>query len=155
MDAPQTGESAAEGAEGEVQPPPLSTSVFDSEGKGEEDEETTHEIKSKVFKMFKKDGGQLEWRDQGVGMLRLKQRRETNARRVLMRNSTTGKIILNFSMYPGMKPTLAGKVVSFVGFDNGTSTSYKVRTKTDDQAKELQGALEREIEFVRAKSESP
>ena len=34
---------------------------------GEEDETTTHEIRSKVYKMVKDDEGQSRWAEQGVG----------------------------------------------------------------------------------------
>lgn len=45
-------------------------------------------------------------------------------------------------------------VVSFVGHENGAQATYRVRTKTEEQAKDLKSALDREIEFVRAKSPS-
>lgn len=42
-------------------------SVHDKEGEGEEDETTTHEIRSKVYKLVKDDEGQNRWAEQGVG----------------------------------------------------------------------------------------
>ena len=94
---------ARAGAEDGAQPPPLlaSSSVHDLEGEGEEDEVTMHEIRSKVFKMTKDKDGKAQWGDLGVGMLRLKKHKETNARRVLLRNSSTGKITIvrAFSRY--------------------------------------------------------
>ncbi|RPD56010.1 hypothetical protein L227DRAFT_579227 [Lentinus tigrinus ALCF2SS1-6] len=40
------------------------------------------------------DVHQLQWGDVGVGMLRLKKHKETGARRMLLRNSSTGKITI-------------------------------------------------------------
>ena len=44
------------------------TSIHDAEGEGEEDEETAHEVRSKVYKMTKKSDGSQEWIDMGVGV---------------------------------------------------------------------------------------
>ena len=52
-----------------------------------------------------------------------------------------------------MNPTVADKVVSFMGHDEGVSVPYRIRMKTADQAKELKTALDREIEFVKGKSD--
>ncbi|CCM01931.1 uncharacterized protein FIBRA_04004 [Fibroporia radiculosa] len=140
-------------AEAEPQPQLISTSVHDMEGEGEENEVTTHEIRSKVFKMMKRDG-KNEWSDLGVGVLRLKTNNDTDARRILLRNSSTGKITINFIIYSGMNATVSKNTVSFIGHNEGTSTPYRIRTKTEEQANALKSALDREIEFVRGKSQS-
>ncbi|KAM5540323.1 hypothetical protein V8D89_006144 [Ganoderma adspersum] len=134
-------------------PAPLlaSGSAHDLEGEGEEGEETMHEIRSKVFKLTQDKEGKAQWGDLGVGMLRLKRHKETDARRVLLRNSGTGKITINFLVHGGMNPTVADKVVSFMGHADGASTPYRIRCKTADQAKELKAALDRELEFVKSK----
>lgn len=149
-DATQEG-SKPDGEETVSPPILLANSPHDEEGEGEEDEETTHSIKVKTYWM-NKDAG--KWQDMGHGVLRLKKHKEKGTRRVLQRNSSTGKINLNFNLYPGLKPTLANKAISFVGHDeNGVAQSYSVRTKTEDQLHALRDALEREISFVKAKEE--
>ncbi|KAI0744256.1 hypothetical protein C8Q80DRAFT_1185827 [Daedaleopsis nitida] len=138
------------------QPPPMllaGSSVHDAEGEGEQDEETVHSIRCKVYKMTKDKEGKAQWSEMGVGVLRLKKHKETDARRVLLRNSSTGKITINFRLHSGMNPTVADKVVSFMGHDEGVSVPYRIRMKTVDQAKELKTALDREIEFVKGKSD--
>ncbi|KAI8993870.1 hypothetical protein BD414DRAFT_506437 [Trametes punicea] len=152
----ESGESTPAPAEGGDAPQvlPSSTSVHDLEGEGEEDEITTHEIRSKVYKMIKDKDGKVQWGDMGVGVLRLKKHKETETRRMLLRNSSTGKITINFILYSGMNATVSDKVVSFMGHEDGQSTPYRIRTKTAAQANELKAALDREIEFVRAKSET-
>ncbi|KAH9935648.1 uncharacterized protein B0H18DRAFT_419506 [Fomitopsis serialis] len=148
-------ESKDQGAAGDEPPPTLITgSIHDKEGEGEEDETTTHEIKSKVYKMVKDEDGLNRWADQGVGMLRLKKHKETDARRMLLRNSSTGKVVVNFRIYSGMNAKADKNVVSFVGHESGAQATYRIRTKTEEQANDLKSALDREIEFVRAKSPS-
>lgn len=84
----------------------------DEEGEGEEDEETTHVVRCKVYRLSKSED-KSEWKDLGVGssfpswpklalmykplptgMFRLKKHKETHVRRVLMRNSNTGRILI-------------------------------------------------------------
>ncbi|KAF8444605.1 hypothetical protein L210DRAFT_3758587 [Boletus edulis BED1] len=127
----------------------LPSHIHDEEGEGEEDEETTHLVRCKVYRLFKSED-KNEWKDVGVGMFRLKKHKETNVRRALLRNSNTGRILINFRINKSLKPTLAKNAVSFVGYDDGTPTSFSIRVKTEEQAKDLKQALEREIATVQA-----
>ena len=68
-----------------------SGSVHDQEGEGEEDEETTHSVKTKVYFLNKEEGA---WKELGLGLLKVKKHKETGARRLLLRNSSTGKITI-------------------------------------------------------------
>ncbi|KAK7472593.1 hypothetical protein VKT23_000706 [Stygiomarasmius scandens] len=130
-------------------------SPHDEEGEGEEDEETTHSIRLKAFRLKKSDEGAAGWADLGTGVLRLKKHKETGARRMLLRNSSTGKITINFNLYGGLNPSQNKKAVMFVGHDEGgVSQTYNVRMKTEEQAADLKSALEREIMFVKAKSDA-
>ncbi|KAF7968919.1 hypothetical protein HWV62_28854 [Athelia sp. TMB] len=128
----------------------LPTKNHDVEGEGEEDEETTHTTRCKVFKLGKKDDGSQEWRDIGIGNLRLKKHKTTSARRVLCRNSSTGKILINFHIYSGLTPSVSAKIVTFIGHDeNGASVTYRLRTQTEQAASELVEAMKREISIVK------
>ncbi|KAG7446345.1 uncharacterized protein BT62DRAFT_1075924 [Guyanagaster necrorhizus] len=145
-------DSSKPDGEDTVAPPILlANSPHDEEGEGEEDEETTYSIKAKTYWMNRETG---KWQDMGHGVLRLKKHKEKGTRRMLQRNSSTGKINLNFNLYAGLKPTLTNRAITFIGHDeNGVAQSYSVRTKTEDQLHALRGALEREISFVKAKDE--
>lgn len=66
-------------------------SVHDQEGEGEEDEETAHSVKTKVYSLNKEEGA---WKELGLGVLKVKKHKETEVRRLLMRNSSTGKITI-------------------------------------------------------------
>ncbi|KAG2055224.1 hypothetical protein BDR06DRAFT_954413 [Suillus hirtellus] len=126
----------------------LPTSNHDGEGEGEEDEETTYTVKAKVFKLSK-TSDKSEWKELGIGMFRLKKHKETGARRALMRNSATGRIVINFRLFVSLTPTLTKTMVSFVGHDEGAPASFRIRVKTPEQAQELKNALDREVAAVK------
>ncbi|KAG1904270.1 uncharacterized protein F5891DRAFT_945525 [Suillus fuscotomentosus] len=126
----------------------LPTSNHDGEGEGEEDEETTYTVKAKVFKLSK-TSDKSEWKELGIGMFRLKKHKETGARRALMRNSATGRIVINFRLFASLTPTLMKTMVSFVGHDEGAPASFRIRVKTPEQAQELKNALDREVAAVK------
>jgi nucleoporin NUP2 len=67
------------------------SSVHDQEGEGEEGEETTHSVKTKVYSLNREEGA---WKELGLGLLKVKRHKETGARRLLLRNSSTGKIAI-------------------------------------------------------------
>ncbi|KAH9485568.1 hypothetical protein JR316_0002478 [Psilocybe cubensis] len=128
-----------------------SINPHDEDGEGEENEETTHSSRLKAYKLTKDAEGSMKWVNIGSGLLKLKKDKTSGARRVLLRNSTNGKVIMNFNLYSGLKPTQTKNSVTFMGHDAGTSQTYSVRMPTETDAQELKGALEREIAFVKAK----
>lgn len=65
----------------------------DQEGAGEEDEETLHSVKLKAY-VLKDDKGAKNWVEMGYGVLRIKKHKETGSRRVLLRSSSTGQILI-------------------------------------------------------------
>lgn len=103
----------------------IGVNPHDEEGEGEEEEETVHAIKLKVYQLNRKrdDKSTGGWMDLGhgtcssfqalfssfdspTGMLRLKKHKESGARRLLLRNSSTGKInivrfLLSIAYVPG------------------------------------------------------
>ncbi|KAH0827861.1 hypothetical protein J3R83DRAFT_3488 [Lanmaoa asiatica] len=146
----------------------LPSHTHDEEGEGEENEETTHVVRCKVYRLSKSED-KSEWKDLGVGsfsllwlesalmyrfsptgMFRLKKHKETNVRRILMRNSNTGRILINSRIYGGLKLSMTNTSISFIGYENSTPTSFRVRVKTEEQAGDLKQAMEREIAAVQA-----
>jgi len=135
----------------------MSPGLHGGEGEGEEGEETTYTVKAKVFKFTTDREGQPTWSDMGVGMLRLKRHRETNARRVILRSTTTGKIIINFRIYSGLQPKRTGKTVAFTGHitSPGKETQtvqYRLRVGTEDAAKGMTEAIEREVRLTQTET---
>ncbi|KAH9083478.1 hypothetical protein EDB83DRAFT_2309457 [Lactarius deliciosus] len=137
--------------------PCLPNGEADAEGEGEEDEETTYTVKAKVYKFTMDNEGAPSWAEMGIGMLRLKKHKVTNARRVILRSSTTGKIIINFRIYAGLQPKRNAKAVAFTGHitspDKETQTvQYRLRVGTEATATELAEAIEREVRLVQAEA---
>lgn len=56
----------------------------------------------------------------------------------------------NFNIYKGLTPSVAAKIVTFIGHDeNGASVSYRLRTQTEQTAKELTDAILREVAIAK------
>ncbi|KAJ6500167.1 hypothetical protein C8R47DRAFT_284869 [Mycena vitilis] len=127
---------------------------LDAEGEGEEDEETVKTERLRAFRLKKaEEPGDGGWLDIGVGFLRLKKHKETSARRLLLRNSNSGKIQINFALYPGLKVSQSKKSLTFVGHDlTGEPQTYSLRFRTEEVAKEFQAALDNEIAQIKASS---
>ncbi|TFK68691.1 hypothetical protein BDN72DRAFT_820948 [Pluteus cervinus] len=143
----------AQGSSQESEPAPAAN--LDGEGEGEEQEDTVHAVKVKAYRLKStEENGGPGWIEQGVGMLRLKKHKETHKRRVLLRNSSTGKINLNFNLYGDMKPSHTKKTVTFIGHDGEKSRTYSLRLPTEDDAKTLKEILEKEIALVKAKADA-
>jgi len=70
----------------------LGNNPHDEEGEGEEQEDTVYSVKLRAFRLKKAEKGDSGWAELGYGVLRLKKHKETEARRMLLRNSSTGKI---------------------------------------------------------------
>ncbi|KAJ7282971.1 hypothetical protein C8J57DRAFT_1499923 [Mycena rebaudengoi] len=120
---------------------------FDAEGEGEEDEDTLHSARLKVFQLKKDEKTEISaWLDMGIGFIRLKKHKETSTRRLLLRNSQTGKIIINFSLYSGLKVTLTKKTLNIVGHDaTAVPQTYSLRLQTEEGAQNLKAAIEKEV----------
>ncbi|KAH9047829.1 hypothetical protein EDB84DRAFT_386909 [Lactarius hengduanensis] len=155
-DTPAT-EGTQEDGLARTQSPALPGGEGDAEGEGEEDEETTYTVKAKVYKFTTDNEGAPSWAEMGIGMLRLKKHKVTNARRVILRSSTTGKIIINFRIYAGLQPKRNAKAVAFTGHitspDKETQTvQYRLRVGTEATATEMAEAIEREVRLVQAEA---
>ncbi|KAF7321771.1 RanBD1 domain-containing protein [Mycena kentingensis (nom. inval.)] len=132
-------------------------STMDAEGEGEEDEETVAAGRVKAYRM-KKDGekSDVPWIDMGIGFVRLKKHKETSARRLLLRNSHSGKVQINFSLYSGFKPTVKAKALSFMGHDEtGAAQMYNVRFKTELEAADFDAAIAAEVAKLSPAAKQP
>lgn len=65
----------------------------DREGAGEEDEETVYSAKLKAYVMKDGETGK-SWVELGYGVLRVKKHKESQAKRVLLRSSSTGQVLI-------------------------------------------------------------
>lgn len=120
---------------------------------------------------MKDNKGAKNWVEMGYGVLRIKKHKETKSRRILLRSSSTGQILIvshcfpccfkepfsflplqNFTFHSAFKPAQKGKNVTFLGHDaEKNSKMYTLKLQTEEQAVQLREALDKEI---KAKEES-
>ncbi|WFC94591.1 hypothetical protein MBRA1_001224 [Malassezia brasiliensis] len=131
--APDTTSALAESADAAVD---KSENTLTATGQGEEDEDTEHEVRAKIWKL--EDG---KWKDLGVTVFRIKKNKETGKCRVLARNAVNGNVVLNFLLYTGMKVTCEKSVLSFVGMIDAKPSSLRCKVKTNEAAVSLKDAL--------------
>ena len=114
---------------------------FTSGGPGEEDEDVVFEARAKAQSWA---SDQKEWVSKGVGIFRVLKHRGTSKTRMLMRQETIGKIILNAALLSAMKYEYAApkSVKMAVASDNGKLATWFVRVGQDDDAQKLASVLE-------------
>jgi nucleoporin NUP2 len=136
-------------AEGETQEPPVVSAADNpllAEGEGEQDEDTVHEARAKLFVMEKDEAGAVAWKERGVGLIKVKTHKETGKTRLLGRHVANGRVTLNFLLYPTLKISKAAKTLSFVAFDElNQPLNVRLRLKDDELAQGLQSAIESKV----------
>ncbi|KAL8287370.1 hypothetical protein RQP46_003822 [Phenoliferia psychrophenolica] len=106
-------------------------------GEGEEGESVLHELRAKVYKLV--DGA---WLDTGVAIVAIKQNDEDGKKRVLGRNVVTGKVTINFRLQPTLKVNHDKTVITFLGAEDGTPASFRLKIKTIENAAAMKAKLE-------------
>ena len=140
--ATTTGESANESAaDGDDVVEHHEQLDLSSVGPGEEDEDVIFEVKAKALSF---NPSSKIWDSKGVGLLRVLSHRETSKTRMVLRQATIGKVILNVALLSNMKYDYAGSkaVKMAVPSDSGKLEMWMVRTGTDEDAKKLSAVLE-------------
>ena len=109
---------------------------------GEEDEETIHQVRGKLFSLHGSS-----WKERGTGVLRLNVKQEdgTGARLGIstsfysrfhllkcipvMRKDAVYTLLLNVTLFPGMRCTLAQdpRYMRFSAIENGVTTTYNLK----------------------------
>ncbi|KAF8575100.1 hypothetical protein K439DRAFT_772025 [Ramaria rubella] len=126
-------------------PVPSQGSVYDADGPGEEDEVTLLETKAKAYKLVTNDGKKT-WSASGVGLLKLKKRMDGEKQRLLMRNSSTGQVILNFNLFTGFQINADKLQISFrVPGGDETGAVYRLRVPSETEAINWQKVVEKEV----------
>ncbi|KAJ7691270.1 hypothetical protein B0H17DRAFT_1063305 [Mycena rosella] len=148
--ATEEGGASAPGSTGNMLFGAETLTGMDAEGEGEEDEETVHSARIKAYRMRRKEDTETGWLELGLGIVRLKKHKETDTRRLLLRNSHSGKIQINFALYSQLKPSLSKKSLTFVGHgEKGESQTYSLRFRSEEAAKEFKEFLEQELKQVK------
>jgi len=103
---------------------------------GEEEEDTIHQVRGKLFSLA--DGTQ--WKERGTGTLKLNVRRsDGNGARLVMRKEAVYTLLLNVTLFHGMRCTLAQdpRFVRFSVIEDGTTTHYNLKLASAKIANDL------------------
>ncbi|RDB15350.1 Brefeldin A resistance protein [Hypsizygus marmoreus] len=103
---------------------------------GEEDEETVHQVRGKLFSLV----GGTQWKERGTGTLKLNVRRsDGSGARLVMRKEAVYTLLLNVTLFNGMRCSLAQdpRYLRFSVIENGSTTHYNLRLANAKIASEL------------------
>lgn len=103
---------------------------------GEEEEETIHQVRGKLYVLCP----QNQWKERGTGQLKLNVRRtDGSGARLVMRKEAVYTVILNVTLFPGMKCFIAQdpRYLRFSAIDGGTTVHYNLRVSNAKIAQEL------------------
>ncbi|KAK0188529.1 hypothetical protein F5146DRAFT_1225295 [Armillaria mellea] len=103
---------------------------------GEEEEETIHQVRGKLFALS--DG--TAWKERGTGVLKLNVRAsDGGGARLLMRKEAVYTVLLNVTLFHGMRCVLAQdpRYVRFSVIQDGVTTHYNLRLANPKIAEEL------------------
>lgn len=96
---------------------------------GEEDEESIHSIRAKLYLMAEDQS----WKERGTGTLRVnvpKSSSDKQSARLVMRADGVLRVILNVSLFKGMKCELQEKFVRIVAFEEAKPVHYAIKVRT-------------------------
>lgn len=111
--------------------------LLSGQGEGEEDEETVHSVRGKLWKLTSGS-----WTDLGIGQIKVKKHLSNSTRRLLVRSEGNGRVTVNFRLLPSFKPMRQANVLTFLGFDEaGQPTNFRCKVKLEQWAEELSDAL--------------
>lgn len=112
-----------------------------SGGPGEEDEDILFEVKAKAMSF---DSDKKTWASKGIGLFRVLKHRESGKARMLLRQETIGRIVLNAALLSAMKYEYTNNksVKMAVASDNGKLATWLIRVGKDDDAQKLASVLE-------------
>jgi len=103
---------------------------------GEEDEDTLYQVRGKLFSL----SSQNQWAERGTGLLKLNVRRyEGTGARIVMRKDAVYTLLLNATLFPGMRCFLAQdpRYLRFSIIEDGATVHYNLRVASAKVAQEL------------------
>ena len=114
---------------------------------GEEDEVVMFENKVKLYRFCKATN---QWKERGIGVLKLLRHKKTNDGRLVMRRDVVFKLAANHSLTKGMKldvmksatRTLIWKTVADISDDEPTESMFAAKFRSDDVISEFTHAFE-------------
>ncbi|KAL0574310.1 hypothetical protein V5O48_007648 [Marasmius crinis-equi] len=130
----RAGKDDDEGSGGDEDSPKMSLTEQEV-STGEEEEETIHQVRGKLFVLA--DGA---WKERGTGLLKLNVRAsDGGGARLVMRKEAVHTVLLNVSLFQGMRCTLAQdpRYLRFSAIETGATTHYNLRLANAKITKEL------------------
>ncbi|KAG2130667.1 uncharacterized protein EDB93DRAFT_1094753 [Suillus bovinus] len=103
---------------------------------GEEDEETIHHVRAKLYALCP----QNQWKERGTGLLKLNVRRsDGGGARLLMRKEAVYTVILNVTLFSGMKCFIAQdpRYIRLSVIEDGVTIHYNLRVSNAKIAQDL------------------
>ncbi|KAG1797876.1 uncharacterized protein HD556DRAFT_247394 [Suillus plorans] len=103
---------------------------------GEEDEETIHHVRAKLYALCP----QNQWKERGTGLLKLNVRRsDGGGARLLMRKEAVYTVILNVTLFSGMKCFIAqdSRYIRLSVIEDGVTIHYNLRVSNAKIAQDL------------------
>lgn len=103
---------------------------------GEEEEETLFQEKCKLYEMLKDEKGAMDWKERGIGILKLNIKKNEPKARLIMRKEDVLTVILNTTIFKGMKCLKrGGKSVLINSFnESGILTSFLLKFQAEETA---------------------
>ncbi|KAJ1025012.1 hypothetical protein NDA18_004298 [Ustilago nuda] len=108
---------------------------------GEEDEESVHSIRAKLYTMAEDQS----WKERGTGTLRVnipKNPSDKRPARLVMRADGVLRVILNISLFKGMKCELQEKFVRIIAFEDAKAVHYAIKLSNPNNAAALMDVLD-------------
>ncbi|SPO29494.1 related to YRB2 - Ran-GTPase-binding protein involved in nuclear protein export [Ustilago trichophora] len=134
-------EDKADSAASETKTKPLLEASEAETKTGEEDEESIHSIRAKLYTMAEDQS----WKERGTGTLRVnvpKKSSDKRPARLVMRADGVLRVILNVSLFKGMKCELQEKFVRIVAFEDAKPVHYAIKLSNPNNAAALMDVLD-------------
>ncbi|KAL0477869.1 hypothetical protein AKO1_010386 [Acrasis kona] len=144
----QAGDDDIEAPPSSVNDAPPSLTLADeaqvSHATGEEGETTLNSAKVKLFELEKSaDAKTTSWKERGIGMLKLNQKKDTGKSRLIMRKENVGTLLLNAFIFADMKcEKPQDKSLSVSIFADNSVKHYLFKFLKAEQCDEFKTAVE-------------
>ncbi|KAJ1023144.1 hypothetical protein NDA16_003297 [Ustilago loliicola] len=146
-------ESKDDSASSETKSKPLLEAPEAETKTGQEDEESIHSIRAKLYTMAEDQS----WKERGTGTLRVnvpKKSSDKRPARLVMRADGVLRVILNVSLFKGMKCELQEKFVRIVAFEDAKPVHYAIKLSNPNNAAALMDVLDDFVTSPEASSQA-
>ncbi len=120
---------------GSALPPLADPGKGSSTATGEEGEETKFSSRVKLFEL---DAEDREWKEKGLGVLKVNESMSTGEGRIIMRSEGVLRVLVNIRLFPGMKYELVQeRSIRFSGIVEKAIAHYLVRFRSAEEVQQF------------------